>query len=231
MKTIGILGGMSYESSAHYYTGINQEINRRLGGLHSGEIVLYSVDFAPIEAMQRSGEFDKAGKLLASHAVSLEKAGAKAIVLATNTMHKIAQHIIEAINIPFLHIADATCKAITAKKINHIILLGTRFTMQEEFYKAKLEANGIKVTTPDNFTCKEIDRIIFNELCLGKIEKSSKEFYLKTLQTLAKNSPTIQGVILGCTEIGMLINQNDTHLKVFDTTALHVREAVDFMLK
>lgn len=230
MQTIGILGGMSWESSAHYYEGINKEIKKRLGGLHSGEIVMYSVDFAPIEALQRSGEFEKAGKLLATHAKSLEKAGAKAIILATNTMHKIAHHIINAINIPFLHISDATCKAIKAQNVQHVVLLGTRFTMQEEFYKQRLIENKIKVTIPDELTCKEIDRIIFEELCLGAIKIDSQKFYFNTISDLADKDKTIGGVILGCTEIGMLVGQKDTHLKVFDTTALHVKEAVDFML-
>lgn len=230
MKTIGIIGGMSWESSAHYYEGINKEIKKRLGGLHSAKIVLYSVDFATIEKMQRKGEFEKAGALLANHAKSLQTIGADAIILATNTMHKVAHFITQAINIPFLHISDATCKAIQAQNINHVILLGTRFTMQEDFYKQKLIQNGIKVSIADTLTCKQIDRIIFEELCLGKLKQSSKKFYLDTLENLSKNDPTIQGVILGCTEIGMLINQNDTPLKVFDTTLLHVQEAVDFML-
>lgn len=231
MKTIGVLGGMSWESSAHYYEGINKAIKNRLGGLHSGEIVMYSVDFAPIEKMQRDGEFDKAGKLLALHAQGLEKAGAQAIILATNTMHKIAHHIQNAVTIPLLHIADATSKVIKTQNIEHVVLLGTRFTMQEEFYKQKLIYKDIKVTIPDMPTCKEIDRIIFEELCLGKAIKSSKDFYIKALQKMSKNDSSIQGVIFGCTEIGMLITQNDTHLRVFDTTAIHIKEAVDFMCK
>lgn len=230
MKTIGILGGMSWESTAHYYEGINNEVKSRLGGLHSGEIVLYSVDFAPIEVMQREGRFDEAGEILARHAKHLENCGAKAIVLATNTMHKIASHIQNAVSIPFLHIADATCKEIKKQDINHVILLGTRFTMQEDFYKQRLVQKGIKVTIPDTLTCKQIDKIIFEELCLGKIKQASKDFYIKTINDLAKNDESIKGVILGCTEIGMLIGENDTDLNIFDTTALHVKEAVGFML-
>lgn len=230
MKTIGIIGGMSHESTTHYYEGINDGIKKRLGGLHSGEIVLYSVDFAPIEAMQRDNRFDEAGELLAHHAKNLENCGAEAIILATNTMHKVASHIQNAINIPFLHIADATSKEIKKQNINHVILLGTRFTMQEDFYKQRLVQAGINVTIPNASTCKQIDKIIFEELCLGKIDQSSKDFYIKSINDLAKDDKSIKGVILGCTEIGMLIGKSDTNLTLFDTTALHVKEAVDFML-
>lgn len=230
MRTIGILGGMSWESTAFYYKGINEMINARLEGLHSGKILIYSVNFEHIETMQRQNHFDMAGKFLAKHALTLQNAGAEGIILATNTMHKVANQIQDALSIPFLHIADSTIKEIKLQNINHILLLGTRFTMFEEFYKKRFIDSRINVSVLDEGLALEIDRIIFQELCLGIVKQSSKQFIIKCIEQLNKNNPSVKGVVLGCTELGMLIEQNDTHLEVFDTTYLHVKDTVDFML-
>lgn len=230
MRTIGILGGMSWESTAFYYKGINEEINSRLEGLHSGKILIYSVNFEHIETMQRQDHFEMAGKFLARHALTLQNAGAEGIILATNTMHKVADLIQDAIDIPFLHIADSTIKEIKLQNKNHALLLGTRFTMLEDFYKERFLDSRIDISILDTEIALEIDRIIFEELCLGIINPSSKKFILKCIEQISKNDPSIQGVILGCTELNMLISQEDTDLTIFDTTALHVRDSVDFML-
>ena len=230
MKTIGLIGGMSWESTASYYEQINQEIKKRLGGLHSGKILLHSVDFDEIEKMQQAGEWEEAGNELARIAKNLKNAGVEGIALCTNTMHKVANHITDTIKIPFLHIGDATAKDIKKEEIDNILLLGTRFTMQENFYKEVLQNRDIQVMIPNKDECQIIDKIIFEELCLGIINKSSKNEYIKIINHAKEINPKLQGVILGCTEIGLLINQTDTNLKLFDTTTLHVKNIVDFML-
>lgn len=224
MKTIGLIGGMSWESSAEYYRIMNEDVKTRLGGLHSARCLLYSVDFAEIEYYQTEGEWEKAGKVLGEVAYSLEKGGADFIVLCTNTMHKVIDHIEEQINIPILHIADASANQIKKAKIHKVGLLGTKYTMEQDFYKSRLESNGISVMIPDQFERDMINKIIFQELCLGVIQQSSKEYYQEVIRRLVEAGA--EAIILGCTEIGLLIKQEDAEVPVFDTTFIHASEAV-----
>ncbi|MCE0802277.1 aspartate/glutamate racemase [Buttiauxella sp. A2-C1_F] len=229
MKTMGLLGGMSWESTIPYYRLINEGIKERLGGLHSAKIVLHSVDFHEIEACQSKGEWDLAGDMLAQAALGLQKAGAEGIVLCTNTMHKVAHHIESRCGLPFLHIADATGRAITAQNVQRVALLGTRYTMEQDFYRGRLSAEfGIESLIPEEPQRLRINQIIFEELCLGKITKESKRYYQQVIEELKGQGA--QGVIFGCTEIGLLLNQQDCPLPVFDTAAIHAADAVNFML-
>lgn len=229
MKTMGLLGGMSWESTIPYYRLINEGIKERLGGLHSAKIVLHSVDFHEIEACQSKGEWDLAGDMLAQAALGLQKAGAEGIVLCTNTMHKVAHHIESRCGLPFLHIADATGRAITAQNVQRVALLGTRYTMEQDFYRGRLNAEfGIESLIPEEPQRLRINQIIFEELCLGKITKESKRYYQQVIEKLQGQGA--QGVIFGCTEIGLLLNQQDCPLPVFDTAAIHAADAVNFML-
>ncbi|GDX05255.1 aspartate/glutamate racemase [Buttiauxella sp. A111] len=229
MKTIGLLGGMSWESTIPYYRLINEGIKQRLGGLHSAKIVLHSVDFHEIEACQAKGEWDLAGDMLAQAALGLQKAGAEGIVLCTNTMHKVAHHIESRCTLPFLHIADATGRAITAQNVQRVALLGTRYTMEQDFYRGRLHAEfGIESLIPNEEQRLRINQIIFEELCLGKITAESKHFYQQVIEELQGQGA--QGVIFGCTEIGLLLTQQDCTLPVFDTAAIHAADAVNFML-
>lgn len=230
MKTIGLIGGMSWESTQSYYKLLNLRVKERLGGLHSAKIILYSVDFAPIEAMQREGKWDEAGRVLESAAHALEKAGADMILLCTNTMHKVAPTITQTLTIPFIHIAQATAKALQTSNKRHAILLGTKFTMQEDFYTSVLENEGIRVTIPDAKAIETINRIIFDELCLGECHESSKRSFLDIIHHLYHDDKTIDSVILGCTEIGLLLEEKDSFLPLFDTTLLHVNEALHHTL-
>ncbi len=228
MKTIGLIGGMSWESTASYYKIINEKTKELLGGLHSAKILLYSVDFAEIEEYQAKGDWDKSGEALANIAVNLEKAGADLIVICTNTMHKVAPQISKKINIPIIHIAQATAKAIKRKSISKIALLGTKYTMTQDFYEQKLIDNNIEVIIPNDEDIEIINDIIYEELCLGKIISSSKKKYIDIIEKLQKQGA--QGVILGCTEIGLLICQTDTSLPVFDTAQIHAIEAAEIAL-
>lgn len=229
MKTIGLLGGMSWESTIPYYRLINEGIKEKLGGLHSAKIVLHSVDFHEIEACQSKGEWDLAGEMLAQAAVGLQKAGAEGIVLCTNTMHKVAHHIESRCGLPFLHIADATGRAITAQNVQRVALLGTRYTMEQDFYRGRLSAEfGIESLIPEEPQRLRINQIIFEELCLGKITEESKRYYQQVIEELQGQGA--QGVIFGCTEIGLLLSQQDCPLPVFDTAAIHAADAVNFML-
>ncbi|MCE0827368.1 aspartate/glutamate racemase [Buttiauxella sp. A2-C2_NF] len=229
MKTIGLLGGMSWESTIPYYRLINEGIKTRLGGLHSAKIVLHSVDFHEIEACQTSGEWDLAGDMLAQAALGLQKAGAEGIVLCTNTMHKVAHHIESRCSLPFLHIADATGRAITAQNVQRVALLGTRYTMEQDFYRGRLNAEfGIESLIPHEEQRQRINQVIFEELCLGKITAESKHYYQQVIEELQEQGA--EGVIFGCTEIGLLLNQQDCPLPVFDTAAIHAEDAVKFML-
>lgn len=223
MKTIGLLGGMSWESSADYYRLINETIKSELGGLHSAKCILFSVDFQEIEAYQFSNQWDKSADLLTDACLSLEKVGADYIVICTNTMHKVADAIQQRIGIPILHIAKVTADTLKQNNIKKVGLLGTKFTMEEDFYKQIIEENGIDVIIPDQAERQQVSTIIYEELCLGKISAASKEFYLKVVDKL--NQQGAEGVILGCTEIGMLINQNDTTVPLFDTTKIHAVQA------
>lgn len=223
MKTIGLIGGMSWESTVSYYQIINERIKEKLGGLHSASLLLYSVDFAEIEKYQSKGEWEKSAELLGKAALNLQKAGADFIAICTNTMHKVAPQIQEQIAIPIIHIADATADILIDAGIQTVALLGTRYTMTEDFYKEKLIARGIKVLIPDAEEMEMVNQVIYEELCQGIISKASKERYLQIIEHLREKGA--QGVILGCTEIGLLIHQEDTTLPVFDTTLIHAEKA------
>jgi aspartate racemase len=229
MKTIGIIGGMSWESSAEYYRIINEEVKKRLGGYHSAKCILYSVDFDEIEICQRNGQWEKTGEILTDAARNLEAAGSDFIILGTNTMHKVAEKIQSLIRVPFLHIADLTAEQVIHKGINTIGLLGTRYTMEQDFYKSRLEAKGIKVLIPDETERILVNDIIFKELCLGKIIDRSRAEFKRIMDDLTAKGA--EGIILGCTEIGILVKPEDTKVPLFDTTVIHAVGAVDFALK
>jgi aspartate racemase len=230
MKTIGMIGGMSWESTLEYYRIVNQEVKARLGGLHSAKCLLYSVDFEQIERLQRANQWEDAGEVLASAAQSLEKGGADFLLICTNTMHKVAEAVEASVSIPLLHLADATAEKIKQDGLNKIALLGTRFTMEEAFYKGRLVDNfGLDVLIPNEPEMDAIHRVIYDELCLGKIDSDSRQKYLDVIDRLKGEGA--QGVILGCTEIGLLVKQGDTDVPLFDTTGIHARAAVDFALK
>lgn len=225
METIGLIGGMSWESSAEYYRILNEEAKRQLGGLHSAKCILYSLDFEEIEALQAQGNWQEAGEVLGAAAASLERAGADFIVICTNTMHKAAGAVEQNIGIPLLHIGDATAVKVKSTGIRKIGLLGTRYTMEMDFYKSRLEAHGLEVVIPEEGERQEINRVIFEELCLGEIRETSKAFYLKVISKLEKSGA--EGVILGCTEIGLLVKAEDTDALLFDTTAIHALTAME----
>ncbi len=229
MKTIGLLGGMSWESTIPYYRLINEGVKQRLGGLHSAQILLHSVDFHEIEACQSSGDWQQAGEILAQAATGLQQAGAEGIVLCTNTMHKVAGAIETACDVPFLHIADATGRAISQQNMSNVALLGTRYTMEQDFYRGRLQdAFGISTLIPGQDDRQKINHIIFEELCLGRFSEASRDYYLSVIAGLARQGA--QGVIFGCTEIGLLVPAALSPLPVFDTAAIHAADAVEFML-
>ena len=223
MKTIGLIGGMSWESTVTYYKIINETIKRELGGLHSAKILLYSVDFDEIEKYQSSGEWDKSAAVLGDAAANLEKAGADFILICTNTMHKVADAVQKRISVPILHIAEVTADVLKAKGIEKVGLLGTKYTMTQDFYKAKLIEAGIEVVIPDEAEVEMINDVIFNQLCLGIISAESRTKFVQAIEQLKAKGA--QGVILGCTEIGLLIEQKDSSLPVFDTTLIHAEKA------
>lgn len=229
MKVIGLIGGMSWESSVEYYRIINQEIKRRLGGLHSAKCLLYSVDFHEIERYQSEGAWEKAGEVLGNAARSLEMGGADFIVICTNTMHKVVNEIQSKITIPLLHIADATAAQIKEKGINSVGLLGTRYTMEQDFYKSRIEMNGIKVIVPNEQEREIINKVIYEELCLGNIQQKSRDYYKKVIQNLVESGA--KGIILGCTEIGLLVKPEDSDVPLFDTAYIHAFEAVNMSLE
>jgi aspartate racemase len=229
MKTIGIIGGMSWESTVTYYQIMNETVKQELGGLHSAKILLYSVDFSEIERCQAEGDWEKSGDILASAAESLERAGADFLVIATNTMHKVAPQIQKRIHIPIIHIAEVTAEELKQNHITTVALLGTKYTMTQDFYKEKLENAGITVLIPDEQEIEVVNSIIYDELCLGSILETSKERYLQIIDGLKNRGA--QGVILGCTEIGLLIRQEDTDLPVFDTTRIHAVKAAKLSLE
>ncbi|MBL0338778.1 MAG: aspartate/glutamate racemase family protein [Rhodospirillaceae bacterium] len=226
MKTIGLIGGMSWESSAEYYRLINQQVKARLGGLHSAKILMFSLDFAEIEKLQSQGQWDQAGEILIDAAQRLEKGGADFLLLCTNTMHKLAGDIQQNISLPLLHIADATGLEIKKTTIKKIGLLGTKFTMEQDFYKGRLKDQfGFEVLIPDAADRQMVHDVIYRELCLGTIQSASKEKYKKIIHNLVNRG--VEGVILGCTEISLLINQKDSSVPLFDTTKIHAAAAVD----
>lgn len=228
MKTIGLLGGMSWESTGLYYRWINQEAKRVLGGLHSAPIVLVSVDFHEIEELQSRDRWEEAGAVLARRAVQVEAAGADLLLICTNTMHKVAPAVEEAIHIPLLHIADATARRIRERGMGRIGLLGTRFTMEQDFYKGRLEDHGLEVLVPPKEDREIVDRVIYRELCLGNVREDSRAEFLRIIEKLEQEGA--EGVIEGCTEIVMLVKQENTPVPLFDTTAIHATEAVSAAL-
>ncbi|HMS45387.1 MAG TPA: aspartate/glutamate racemase family protein [Alphaproteobacteria bacterium] len=226
MKTIGLIGGMSWESSAEYYRLINQQIRVKLGGLHSARIIMISLDFAEIEKLQREGKWQEAGNILINAAQKIEKGGADFLLLCTNTMHKLADEVQAKITIPLLHIADVTAQAIQQQKIRHVGLLGTKFTMEQDFYRKRLiDRFGIKVTIPDQDDRQVIHDIIYQELCLGQIQSKSRQQYKNIINKLIANGAA--AIILGCTEIMLLIKPSDVSVPLFNTTEIHVKSAVE----
>jgi len=229
MKTIGLIGGMSWESSSEYYKIINETVKERLGGLNSAKCIMYSVDFEEIASLQHQGEWEELTRLMIRFAQQLERAGADFIVICTNTMHKMAREVQDNINIPLLHIADATAERIKEQGLRKPGLLGTKFTMEEDFYKKRLkEKYNLDVMIPSNTDREIIDSVIYNELCLGILKQSSKEKFKDIIRRLVSNGA--DGLILGCTEIPLLISQKDVEVPLFDTTAIHSKAAVEFAL-
>ncbi|HLT04738.1 MAG TPA: aspartate/glutamate racemase family protein [Pseudomonas sp.] len=228
MKTIGLIGGMSWESTIPYYRQINETLKARLGGLHSARLVLYSVDFHDIERLQRAGDWAAAGALLAEAGQALERAGADFLLLCTNTMHKVAGDIEAAVSIPLLHIADPTAEAITRAGLRTVGLLGTRFTMEQDFYRQRLQQHGLTVITPAEADREAIHRVIYEELCLGIVRGSSREEYRRVMATLVDQGA--EAIILGCTEISLLVDSGDARVPLFDTTLLHARRAAEAAL-
>ncbi|OCI29664.1 aspartate/glutamate racemase family protein [Oerskovia enterophila] len=224
MRKIGLLGGMSWESSALYYAVINEGVKDRLGGLHSARCVLGSVDFAGVEEMQSTGDWEAAGALLAAEAVALERAGAELLVLCTNTMHKVADAIERAVGIPLLHLADVTAQAVLAAGLRTVALLGTRFTMEEAFYRDRLAGHGLQVLVPGADDRSTVDRVIYQELVLGEVRDASRDAFRRIIDELASRGA--EGVILGCTEIELLVRPADSALPTFPTTRLHAEAAV-----
>ncbi|MFC8562011.1 aspartate/glutamate racemase family protein [Peribacillus frigoritolerans] len=229
MKTIGLIGGMSWESSLEYYRIINEEVKAKLGGLHSAKCILYSVDFEEIERCQAEGDWESSGKLLGDAALSLEKAGAEMILICTNTMHKVIGYIEEKVSLPILHIADSTAKQIQKSKISTVGLLGTKYTMEQDFYKTRIETNGIKVLIPSEEDRKVLNKVIYEELCLGEIQQSSRDYYKKVIKGLVDDGA--EGIILGCTEIGLLVKPEDSEVPLFDTAVIHAIESVNMALE
>ena len=229
MKTIGMIGGMSWESSIEYYRLVNEEVKRQLGGLHSAQCLMYSVDFEEIERYQHQGDWKRATDVMINAAQRLERGGADFVVICTNTMHKMANEVQAAIKIPLLHIVDAAAQAVISKGIEKVGLLGTRFTMEGEFYGGRLKTHGLDVVIPNLPDREIVHRIIYQELVLGKIQTSSRDEFQRIIQTLQQYGA--EGIVLGCTEIGLLVKPEDNILPVFDTTVVHALAAVDVALE
>ena len=229
LKTIGLIGGMSWESTATYYKIINETVKEKLGGLHSAKCILYSVDFQEIEECQANGNWEKSGEILGEAAYNLEKAGADFIVICTNTMHKVVNQIKEKISVPILHIAEMTAEKILEKGLKNIALLGTKYTMEQDFYKSKLIEKGINVIIPDKNDIEIINEVIYDELCLGTINSNSKKKFLEIVDKLRNKGA--EGIILGCTEIGLLIKNEDTDVPLFDTAIIHAEQAAMYSIK
>lgn len=227
-RTLGIIGGMSWESTESYYRLINEGVKAKLGGLHSADLLIHSVDFGPINTLQETGEWEVLGEMMASSGKRLQAAGAQGLLIATNTMHKLVNEVQAATDLPIIHIADATADAIKVQGLTKIALLGTQFTMTQDFYKQRLVDAGLQVMIPIDDERAEVHRIIYDELCQGKLVDSSRQYYRQVIEALAKQGA--EGVILGCTEIGLLITQADSPIPVFDTTAIHAEAAVNFLL-
>ena len=229
MKTIGLLGGMSWESTLPYYRILNETVGKELGKPASAEILLHSVNFAVLEALLQEERWEEIADILSSAAKGLENAGAELMAICTNTMHRVAPEICKAIGIPLVHIADATVNALVKARVGTVALLGTRFTMQQDFYKEKIWNRGIEILLPDDWQMSEVDRIIFEELCQGTLSERSKTFFLALIETLAHQGA--QGVLLGCTELGLLLHEKDAALPLFDTTVIHARRIANIALQ
>ena len=229
MKTIGLIGGMSWESSIEYYRIINETVRDRLGGLHSAKSIMVSVNFAEIEILQREGKWDEAASILITAAQGIERGGGDFVVICTNTMHKLADEVEQHIQIPLLHIADATARRIKSEGLSKVGLLGTRFTMEEAFYKDRLiEKHGLEVVIPNESEREIVHRVIYDELCLGEIRQASREHYVRIMEHLVEHGA--KGIILGCTEISLLVDREDSSVPLFDTTQVHAEAAVDYAL-
>jgi len=228
MRTLGLLGGMSWESTIPYYRRINERVRERLGGLHSARLLLYSVDFAQIEALQHRGQWDEAGRILADAAQALERAGAEALVICTNTMHRVLPQIEAKLRMPVLHIADATAERIHAAGFERVGLLGTRFTMEQDFYRGRLEQLGLTPLIPDAGQREIVHRVIYDELCQGECRAESRAAYRAIIEDLVEAGA--QAVILGCTEIGLLVTAADSSVPLFDTASIHAEQAADWAL-
>ncbi|MBW4662468.1 MAG: aspartate/glutamate racemase family protein [Drouetiella hepatica Uher 2000/2452] len=228
MKTIGLIGGLSWESSLEYYRILNQTVKAKLGGLHSAKVLLYSFDFAEIEALQHQGDWQQASDRMVSAAQSLERGGADLLLICSNTMHKMAEAVQESVAIPLLHIADATAEAIRARDIHTVGLLGTRFTMEQDFYKGRLDRFGLQVLIPNEMERSIVYNIIYDELCLGQVNPASRQHYRQIMQSLVARGA--EGIILGCTEIMLLVQPGDSAVPLFDTTAIHAEVAVAFSI-
>jgi len=228
MKIIGLLGGMSWESTAHYYRIINEEVRNRLGGLHSAKVVLYSVDFAHIAGLQSKGDWRGATQVLCDAAKGMDAAGAECLVICTNTMHKVADEVCSAVPIPLIHIADVTAKCIKAKGVRRVGLLATRFTMEQDFYRQRLARHGLDVVIPVSSDREIVHRVIYEELCRGAILDESRQHYRRIIEEMVRDG--VEGVILGCTEIGILLSAEDSSVPLFDTTRIHAEAAVAFAL-
>lgn len=229
MKTIGLIGGMSWESTAVYYRLLNEGVKEHLGGLHSAEIVMVSVDFEPIEKLQHAADWAGAARVLIEAARRVEAGGADFLLICANTMHRLADDVADAVGIPLLHIADATADAVRAEGLKRVGLLGTRFTMEEDFYKGRLtEQHGLEVMVPDERDREIVHRIIYDELCLGEIRDASRQEFIRIIEGLTTRGT--QGIILGCTEIPLLVGDDDVWVQLFDTTAIHAQKAVALAL-
>ncbi len=230
MKTIGLIGGMSWESSLEYYRIINETVKEKLGGFHSAKCLMYSVDFEEVEKLQRNGKWDEATALMIDAAQRVKKGGADFVLICTNTMHKMAEEVQSSINIPLLHLADVTAERIKAQGLKKVGLLGTKFTMEEDFYKGRLiKKHGLEVMIPDDEEREAIHNILYNELCMGEIKKISKDKFKKIIDNLVLKGA--EGIILGCTEIPLLIDKEDYEIPLFDTTRIHAEEAVEYALQ
>lgn len=229
MKTIGLLGGMSWESTENYYRLINERTREVLGGLHSAPIAMVSVDFQEIEALQHAGNWEATAKILAAAAMQIESAGAEILLICTNTMHKVADEVAAAVSIPLLHIADATAMAIKESGTKAVGLLGTKFTMEQEFYKGRLEQHGLEVIIPSASDRDVVHRVIYEELCLGQVKDESRDEYLRIIDNLSQQGA--EAVIEGCTEIGLLVKQEHTAVPLYDTTMIHAHQAIIEALK
>ena len=229
MKTIGLIGGMSWESTITYYQLLNEAAKESLGGLHSAKVLLYSVDFYEIEAYMSAGDWDKAADMLADVAARLERAGADMILICTNTLHKVAPQVQARIRVPFVHIAEAAAEALCAQNISRVGLLGTKYTMTQDFYRDKLVERGIEVLIPQGEEIELVNRVIFDELCLGIVTESSRLAYLRVIENLRLRGA--EGILLGCTELGLIVSQGDVALPLFDTTVIHANQAAKLALQ